>query len=399
MSISTPEFLRLTGHKSLSHRLVLSTLTGRPIHISQIRSSSPTNPGLAPHEISLLRLFDSITNGSVIQISYTGTSFTYIPGIITGGVTSGSIDYVRCVLPETCRRGVSWFLQPLCLLGPFSKAPLNVRFEGDGVITSSTETGDISVDTMRTAILPYYEPFGIPTNMLELRVLQRSCTGPGGTGGCGIVELRFGYQLRLPKTVQLNRCPGQVKRIRGVAYCTGVSASGNMRMIRSARELLNPLLCDINIAAQYDQAALVTRGETKSRLGVGFGLSLIAETTCRGVVYSADKSAKSEGGVTPEEIGRQCALQLLEVIEQGGFCTMVGSMTVFTLLTMGSEDIGRVRIGRDILGTEGIISMARDFKKFGASNWGLRDVKDDHSGDVIVSVKGMGIGNVGKKIG
>src|ERR1700730_1736322 len=114
MATPAPEFLRFTTHKSLTQRLVLSTLTGRPIHISQIRSSSPTNPGLAPHEISFLRLLDSITNGSAMQISYTGTTLTYMPGLITGSMGSGgATDAVKCILPETCRRGVSWFLLPL----------------------------------------------------------------------------------------------------------------------------------------------------------------------------------------------------------------------------------------------------------------------------------------------
>src|SRR6266536_5314491 len=118
-----PEFLRFTTHKSLTHRLVLSTLTGRPIHISQIRSSSPTNPGLSPHEISFLRLLDSITNGSLVQISYTGTTLTYVPGLITGsaGPAGGVESVVKCMLPDGCRRGVSWFLLPVCMLAPFSK--------------------------------------------------------------------------------------------------------------------------------------------------------------------------------------------------------------------------------------------------------------------------------------
>src|SRR3954454_15167273 len=109
MSAPPPEYLRFTTHKSLTHRLILSTLTGRPLHISQVRSSS-TSPGLAPHEISFLRLLESITNGSSITISYTGTTFTYIPGLITGSVdglgANGGV--VKCVLPDTIRRGVSW---------------------------------------------------------------------------------------------------------------------------------------------------------------------------------------------------------------------------------------------------------------------------------------------------
>ncbi|KAN0122264.1 18S rRNA biogenesis protein [Hyaloscypha variabilis] len=405
MATPAPEFLRFTTHKSLTQRLVLSTLTGRPIHVSQIRSSSPTNPGLAPHEISFLRLLDSITNGSVIQISYTGTTLTYMPGLITGSVgTGGGGDIVRCVLPETCRRGVSWFLLPLCMLAPFSKGPVNVRFEGEGVITSATETGDVCVDTLRTAVLPLYEQFGILGSKLELKVLQRSCAGSGGKGGGGVVELRFGSQVRLPKTLHLNRSPGRVKRIRGVAYCTGVAASGNARMIHAARGVLNPLVSDVHVAAQYDQAPLVSSGDSsdpkaKKRTGIGFGLCLIAESSSEGVIYSADVPAPSSGGVTPEDVGKQCAYQLLEIISQGGCVTRVGAPTILTLMAMGSEDIGRVRLGRDVVGTEDIIGLGRDLKKFGASNWGLRDAEDDGTGDIIISVKGIGVGNVGRKIG
>jgi RNA 3'-terminal phosphate cyclase-like protein len=405
MAASAPEFLRFTGHKSLTHRLVLSTLTGRPIHISQIRSSSPTNPGLAPHEISFLRLLEAVTNGSTVQISYTGTTFTYNPGLITGSVAGlgATGDIIEHILPETCTRGVSYFLLPLCLLAPFSTAPLNVRFSGLGVITSSTQTGDMSVDSVRTAILPLYEAFGVLSSRLELRVLQRSCAGPGGKGGGGIVELRFASQVRLPKTLHMNRSPGRIRRIRGVAYSTGASASNNTRMINAARGVLNPLVSDIHVAAQYDQAPLVSAGDKvnpkiRKRTGVGFGLSLVAEGSAAGTLYSADVAAPPEGGVTPEDIGRQCAFQMLEMISQGGCVSPAGAATVLTLMAMGSEDVGRLRMGRNVVGTEEVVGLARDLKAFGASSWALRDADDDENGDVIVSIKGSGIGNVGRKI-
>lgn len=306
---------------------------------------------------------------------------------------------VRCVLPETCRRGLSWFLAPLCMLAGFAKGVVNVRFEGPGCITSATETGDLSVDSVRTAILPLYEQFGINPSKLELRVLQRSCAGTGGAGGGGVVELRFGSQVRLPKTLHMNRSPGRVRRVRGVAYSTGVSASNNARMIHAARAILNPLVTDVLIASQYDQAPLVDSKEGgKKRTGIGFGLSLVAETSSAGVIYSADEVVPSQGGVTPEDIGKKCALQLLEVIERGGCVTKVGALTVLTLMAMGSEDVGRVRLGRDVVATEEVITLGRDLKQFGASAWGLRDVDDEESEDIIISVKGSGVGNVGRKI-
>lgn len=404
MSNQSPEFLRFTGHRSFAQRLVLSTLTGRPVHISKIRSSSPTNPGLAPHEISFLRLLEAVTNGSSMQISYTGTTITYHPGLITGsiaGLGAAEGDVIEHTLPHNCTRGITYFLFPLCLLAPFSKAHMNVRFVGSGVITAATETGDVSIDTFRTAILPLFNLFGIPSARIELRVLQRSCAGPRGQGGGGCVELRFASQVRLPKTLHLNRNPGRVKKIRGVAYSTGVSASNNARMIHSAREVLNQLVTDIHIAAQYDQAPLVPTGDkagSKKRLGLGFGLSLVAESSSVGVLYSADVVVPPEGGAVPEDIGKRCAYQLLETISKGGCVSQAAAGTTLILMAMGSEDVGRLRIGKDVLGTEEMVRLARDLKTVGASSWGLRDVEDDDSGDIVISVKGTGVGNVGRKV-
>lgn len=405
MSTPKTEFLRLTGHRAFAQRLVLSTLTGRPVHISKIRTDSPTNPGLAPHEVSFLRLLEAVTNGSSMQISYTGTTITYHPGLITGAApgagTAADGDVIEHHVPAGCTRGVTYFLLPLCQLAPFSKAHMNVRLSGPGVITSATEAGDLSVDSFRTAILPVFDLFGILTGRIELRVLQRSCAGPRGVGGAGVVELRFASQVRLPKTLHLNRNPGRIRRIRGVAYATGVSASNNARMIHSAREVLNPLVPDIHVAAQYDQAPLVAAGDKaggKRRMGIGFGISLVAESSANGVLYSADVVAPSEGGVVPEDIGKRCAYQLLETIEKGGCTSLAAAGTVLTLMAMGSEDVGRLRLGREVLGTEEVIGLARDLKTFGASSWGMRDVEDDETGDIIVSVKGTGVGNVGRKV-
>lgn len=279
---------------------------------------------------------------------------------------------------------------------------MNVRFSGPGVITAATETGDLSLDSFRTAILPLYDLFGIPAVRIELRVLQRSCTGQRGSGGAGIVELRFASQVRLPKTLHLHRNPGRIKRIRGVAYATGVSASNNARMIHSTREVLNNFCADIHIAAQYDQAPLVAdptdKAGGKKRMGIGFGLSLVAESNITSVLFSADTIVPSKGGVVPEDIGKRCAYQLLDSISQGGCVSRAAAPTVLTLMAMGSEDVGRLRVGREIIGSEEIIELARDLKKFGASRWGIRDIDEDDTDDIIIAVKGSGLGNVSRKV-
>ncbi|KAF1981433.1 18S rRNA biogenesis protein [Aulographum hederae CBS 113979] len=412
--------LLFTGAKSLSTRLILSTLTGRPIRIMKIRSTtSSTATGLLPHEISLLRLLDAVTNGSRIEFSMTGTGLSYAPGLIVGSGSTTSTSsstgnragVVRHEVPAECRRGASYFLLPLALLAPFAKTPINVLLTGPGCITSATSHGDVSVDTLRTAILPLFARFGVQNN-IELRVLRRSNPGAGGRGGGGEVQLVFGHQVRLPKTLHWMH-PGRVKRVRGVAYATGVGGAMNARVIETVRGVLNPLVPDTYIFSDVSSAPFVAAAENsrggkgvapqdkKKKTGIGFGISLVAETAS-GALYSADVASPPAGGVTPEDIGRQAAFQLLETIEQGGCVPKVAAETVLVLMAMGSEDVGRVRLGRDVLGCEEVVGLARDLRAFGGSGWGVRDVDDDGEedgrGDVVVSVVGRGVGNVGRKI-
>ncbi|KAJ5899858.1 RNA 3'-terminal phosphate cyclase-like protein [Penicillium taxi] len=395
--------LRFTGHQNLVYRLVLSTLTGRTVHISQIRADSPTNPGLAHHEISFLRLLEAVTNGSQMEISYTGTILIYKPGLITGSSSGSGAEggVITHELPSNCTRGLSYYLIPLCLLAPFSKAPMKVLFTGPGVITSSTPTGDMSVDSVRTAILPLYNQFGIWNNV-ELRILRRSNPGPNGRGGGGEVQLVFGHQLRLPKTLHLMN-PGRIKRIRGVAYSIGVTGSNNARMIETARGILNPLSPDTYIFADVSSAPLIpapdkSNPNAKKKIGLGFGLSLVAESST-GCLYSADVASPPSGGQPPEDIGRKCAFQLLETVSKGGCVAPAAATTMFTLMSMGSEDVGRLQLGREVIGDPNLIQLARDLTKFGAPGWGIRDAAgENEDGDVIVSVVGRGIGNVGRKV-
>ncbi|EME79136.1 uncharacterized protein MYCFIDRAFT_50976 [Pseudocercospora fijiensis CIRAD86] len=395
----SPPALKFTGSRHLVQRLVLATLTGRPVRISQIRASSHTAPGLAPHEVSFLRLLDAITNGSQIEFSYTGTTVLYKPGLITGSVTGhgASGGVIRHELPADCTRGASYFLIPLCLLAPFSKAPVNVLLTGPGVITSATPTGDVSVDTVRTAILPLFKSYGIDRN-LELRILRRSNPGANGKGGGGEVQLIFGHQVRLPKTIHILDA-GRVKRVRGVAYATGVAGANNARMIEAARGVLNEFVPDTYIYSDVSSAPLIPAPErnnanAKKKIGLGFGLSLVAESNTN-VLYSADVASDPNGGEVPEDIGRRCAYQLLEATAQGGCASNISAPMMLTMMAMGSEDVGRLTLGKEVLGTEQVIQLARDLRTFGMSGWGLKEDEDE---EAIVSIVGRGVGNVGRKI-
>jgi RNA 3'-terminal phosphate cyclase-like protein len=333
----------------------------------------------------------------------TGTTLVFRPGLITGSAeglgASGGV--IRHEIPRECaRRGVSYWLIPLCILSPFSKGNMNVTFHGEGCVTSSTVSGDISADTVRTAILPLYKSFGIERN-IELRILKRSCSPQAGKSAGGEVQLVFNHQVRLPKTLHLLN-PGRVKKIRGVAYCVEVPKTNNERMIHEARGILNKFVPDTYIFADASPAPLVpssnNKGSSKVKGAVGFGLSLVAESST-GVLYSADVSSPPEGGVPADEIGKQCAYQLLEKISQAGCAESAAAPTLLMLMAMGSEDVGRIALGREVLASEDVIQLARDSKAFGGSAWGFRDQNGENErGEVVVSVVGRGVGNVGRKV-
>lgn len=82
------------GSNFLKQRLILSILSGKSVHIVDIRSEDD-EPGLRAYEASLIRLFDKISNGSNINISRSGTSVLFKPGILNGGVITHDCNLER----------------------------------------------------------------------------------------------------------------------------------------------------------------------------------------------------------------------------------------------------------------------------------------------------------------
>ena len=141
--------IRCVGHANFRHRLVLSLLSRRPVRFDEIRSEED-EPGIKDFEVSFLRLMERISNGSVVEISYTGqqaadfdflqeiyrlciagTSVLFSPGTLLGGTLKHD-----CPLS----RAVGWFLEPILALAPFCKRELILTLSG-----ITTDSQDASV--------------------------------------------------------------------------------------------------------------------------------------------------------------------------------------------------------------------------------------------------------------
>ncbi|KAK9333226.1 RNA 3'-terminal phosphate cyclase/enolpyruvate transferase [Lipomyces starkeyi] len=362
------------GHVDFRMRLVLATLSGRAIKIDRIRSDD-MEPGLKDYEVSFLRLLEAITNGSVIEISYTGTTVIYKPGLIVNGTVTHN-----CPLS----RAVGYFLEPVLLLAPFGKSALSLTLQG---VTSNGV--DLGVDTIRTALFPTYNKFGIMRQ--ELRVIKRGAPPLGG----GEVNVFLPHVVLQPITLHAAVKTPSVSKIRGVAYSTRVSPASVNRIIEGARGVLSITGCETFIYSD------VARGEESGK-SPGFGVSLVAEARS-GWCYTAESVGGP--GETPEDVGERAARALLEEVALGGMVCRSQVKSLIVLMVIGKEDVGRVLIGKGVI-DEGFVRLLRDIKTM----WGtevrikeqeMLDEEDEQAeglDEYVVSIKGVGFVNSSKKI-
>lgn len=113
---------------------------------------------ISEYELTLLKLFDSITNGTRIEINETGTRILFRPGLLSGG--SFELD---------CGTGrpISYYLETVIYLAPFAKKPVSAKLFGVSNIRD-----DISVDSIKASLLSVMKRFILDTEGLEIKVRQ-----------------------------------------------------------------------------------------------------------------------------------------------------------------------------------------------------------------------------------
>ncbi|KAL9715330.1 hypothetical protein Ac2012v2_001993 [Leucoagaricus gongylophorus] len=357
--------LTFNGHQHLRQRLVLSILSGKHVKVDKIRPEDK-NPGLRDYEVSLLRLLERVTNGTVIEISVTGTALLLRPGIISGGAVVHD-----CPLS----RSVGYFLEPIIMLAPFSKKPLNLTLTG-----VTTDENDLSVDLLRTVTLPHLQPFGI-SDGLELRIKKRGAL-PGGGG-----EVQFLCPvMKQVKTLNFVE-PGKIKRIRGVSHAVRVNPQFSNRMIEASRSILNRYIPDIYLYSD------VYKGEESGK-SPGYALSLLAESTT-GAIHCSE--AISRAGGVPEDVGLEAARALLSEIHRGGCVDQRHQTLVLLMMVLGSEDVGKCRMSEPTAKT---IQFLRDVRSFFGTSFKVvpADSSDPDNVQLLYSCYGTGYVNANRTL-
>lgn len=314
------EQLQFEGCNFMRQRLLYSILSGRPVVISKIRPSDD-DPGIKDFETKLLSLLEKVTNGTKIVINKTGTEIQFTPGMINGGSFTFDCGTQRCI---------SFFLEPLLILAPFCKYPLNIKLQG---VTNSPN--ELSVDAVRATWIPVFNRFVFSEENLEIKVEARGLKPDGG--GSVLLSAPIVTSLR---PVQFEN-PGKIYKIRGVAYVAKVSPSIAQRMIEAAKKCLYGYIADVYITV--DQRKGAAGGKSP-----GYGLFLTAETT-EGVVFHGEAISrpKNEEGnpLIPEEVGNMAGEALLDEIYRGGCLDSSAQLLAASFMTLGDKDISKCLFG------------------------------------------------------
>ncbi|KAI4385424.1 hypothetical protein MLD38_003451 [Melastoma candidum] len=376
-SSTSTSYKRMKGGNHLRQKLLLATLSSTPIVVDDIRSDH-TWPGLLPHEVSLLRLFERLCDDCSVEINETGTKFKYKPGIIMGG----KIKEHDCGVS----RSIGYFLEPLIVLGLFGKKPLSICLKG---ITDDPK--DPSIDTFRSATLPLLKRFGVPDDALKLKLVSRGVPPRGG----GEILLSVPSVQSLSAVTWTDE--GIVKRIRGFTFSSHVPQGFEFEMVRAAREMLKGLLDDVFITMDHR----IGPPAGKSR---GYGISLVAETTS-GCFMSSDTTiscgyedeAEEEGKEKkqlkpPEDVSEETVARLLSDIKRGGVVDSTHQGLLFILCALCPQDVSKVRVGQ--LTPYGIETL-RNISDFLGVKFDIRP--DPSTETLILKCVGCGLKNLSRK--
>lgn len=164
------------GSSYLRQRLIQSTLSGKSLKVIEIRNNDD-EPGLREFEVSLVRLLDKITNGTIIELNETGTTLFYQPGLLNGGTFHHDCSLQRGIgkMLEVSKWRYStrtiflgYYLEVLLMLGVFCKTPLNVTLRG---VTNNTL--DPSVDHLKASGLSTLRKFLLDDEGLDIKIVNR----------------------------------------------------------------------------------------------------------------------------------------------------------------------------------------------------------------------------------
>lgn len=263
------------GGAILRTALALSTITGKPFRIVNIRSGRP-QPGVKREHLSCIRILQEVA-GAKVEGAFLGSeSILFIPGVVKRKTISYDLE-----------TAASTTLVAQCLILATMFSGKRVKF----ILTGGTDVKwSIPADYLLNVFVPALAPLGDVT----VRILQRGYY-PKGDGKLEVVVRGRLEKSKLPRLSFTER--GQLLAIGGVAHAATELADA--RVAERMRDTLNLSLPHARIRAEYAPTA-----------SPGAGVTLWAryEHTVLGA------SMLGERGVPAENVAASAAKELMELM-------------------------------------------------------------------------------------
>ncbi|MDI6643650.1 MAG: RNA 3'-terminal phosphate cyclase [Methanobacteriaceae archaeon] len=191
----------------------LSALTGKPIHITNIRANRPKK-GLAPQHLTAIKALSSLTSASCSGLKLGSREIYFKPGPISGGnyhidiKTAGSTTLV---------------LQSLMIPSMFADSTVNLVIKGGTDVKWSP-----TFDYLKNVTLPFLRVLGY---MARIDLIKRGFYPRGG----GIIKAKINPIKRL-KPINLTKL--EISGFNGISHCSKLPCHVATRQAQKATEIL-----------------------------------------------------------------------------------------------------------------------------------------------------------------
>ncbi len=155
--------------------LALSTVTGQPFHITNIRANRP-QPGLKAQHLASIHALKQISNAKTNDIQLGSTKLQFTPGKIKGGRYEFDIGTAG---------SITLFLQAIILPCLFAPSKITLTIKG-----GTSGKWQASVDYLQYLLLPQLQRF---VEKINLKIIKRGYYPEGG--GEIILEISPKYHL------------------------------------------------------------------------------------------------------------------------------------------------------------------------------------------------------------
>ena len=294
----------------------LSAVTGKSIHVTDIRAKRP-KMGLMPQHLNALKSVALISKASHQGFKLGSTMITLQPNELVGGEyeidigTAGSITLV---------------LQSFMIPAAFAEKTVDLTLKGGTDVRWSPP-----IDYFSNVTIPILKTLGY---RIDLKVIQRGHYPKGG----GILKVKI-YPVKKFKAFKFLKL--KVDKIKGVSHSVKLPEHVATRQAKSAESILENEGYQVDVEVQHSSKAL----------SPGSGIVLWTESNKgSNFIGRVGSSSIGEPGKRAEFVGREAAMELLNTISRkSALDRYMGDQIIPYMALSGNSQIKTAELTEHIL--------------------------------------------------